>query len=237
MVREVKNIKVLSYLRNHLGLACRNREVSFSPSDGRNPTVEYMSFEDIEYVNSRSSVFKKGVLEFEDTYKDEMYDELHIDPSKCLYEREIDKILLNPNEKNIRRIVEITDIQTIERVRGHMAVIYGSVTQDINRVVETRFKEITAGVRTSSIVLEPVKKQGDQVQMLMQQMAEMQKQLNAALENKKESAVTQQTDEPGAAVLNETEEVPVQHEIPVQSEIPVVAETAPKKRGRKPAAK
>ena len=170
MVRDVKNIKVLSYLRNHLGLACRNREVGFSPSDGHNPTVEYMSFEDIEYVNSRSSVFKRGVLEFEDAYKDELYEELHIDPSKCLYEREIDTMLLKPNEKNIRRIAEIADIQTIERVRGHMAVIYGSVTQDINRVVETRYKEITAGVRKSSIILEPVKKQDDQVKALMQQL-------------------------------------------------------------------
>ena len=231
MVRDVKNIKVLSYLRNHLGLACRNREVSFSPSDGHNPTVEYMSFEDIEYVNSRSSVFKRGVLEFEDVYKDELYEELHIDPSKCLYEREINTMLLKPNEKNIRRIAEIADIQTIERVRGHMAVIYGSVTQDINRVVETRFKEITAGVRKSSIILEPVKKQDDQVKALMQQMAEMQKQLNAALEVKKETVDDQRPEESETVVTDEVEATPV------QTENTETVETAPKKRGRKPAAK
>ena len=231
MVRDVKNIKVLSYLRNHLGLACRNREVGFSPSDGHNPTVEYMSFEDIEYVNSRSSVFKRGVLEFEDAYKDELYEELHIDPSKCLYEREIDTMLLKPNEKNIRRIAEIADIQTIERVRGHMAVIYGSVTQDINRVVETRYKEITAGVRKSSIILEPVKKQDDQVKALMQQMAEMQKQLNAALEVKKEAVADQQPEESETVVTDEVEVTPV------QTETTETVEAAPKKRGRKPAAK
>ena len=228
MVRDVKNIRVYSYQRNTVILTCPHRTITMAAAEGGIPTVEYMTFEEIEYINSRSPVFKTGMIEFEEAYKDELCEELHIDASKCLYEKDIDDMLIHPRAEALKKIVTIDDLMTIERVRGHMAVVYGSITQDVRRVVETRYNEINSGVRKSAIQIGNVetKVNSQDINELMREVAKL-----------KEALAAQATKEEPSVHLDTTENEN-QPEAVEQKEEAKPTEAQPvKRRGRPPKAK
>ena len=196
-------------------------------AEGGIPTVEYLTFEEIEYINSRSPVFKTGMIEFEEAYKDELCEELHIDASKCLYEKDIDDMLIHPCAETLKKIVSIDDLMTIERVRGHMAVAYGSITQDVRRVVETRYNEINNGTRKSAIQIGNVetKVNSQDINELMREVAKL-----------KEALATQAAKEE-PAVHPDTTENENQPEAVEQKEEAKPTEAQPvKRRGRPPKA-
>ena len=228
MVRDVKNIRVYSYQRNTVILTCPHRTITMTAAEGGIPTVEYLTFEEIEYINSRSPVFKTGMIEFEEAYKDELCEELHIDASKCLYEKDIDDMLIHPCAETLKKIVSIDDLMTIERVRGHMAVAYGSITQDVRRVVETRYNEINNGTRKSAIQIGNVEVKVDKpdIDALMREIERM-KGMLAAQAGKEEPSV-----HPDTANDEEKPEAVEQAEEPAHDEAQPV-----KRRGRPAKAK
>lgn len=153
MLKDANKIRVLSYLPSRLAFSTRNRNASFAPSDGETPVTEIMSLEDLEYLNDHSPVLRYGMLEFCEDDRDELYEYLHINKEKCLFERDIDALLLQADEAALNRIIAIADAQTIARVRGHAVRLSGSVPSRVLDVVDYRYNEIRNGQRTSKITV------------------------------------------------------------------------------------
>lgn len=193
-------IKVLSYQPSFVSVSGRTRNVGMRGSDGIVPTVEYFSFDDLEYMNSVSPVLRSGLLEIEDGAREEVYKRLNILPESCIYERDIDDMLLHPTMEGMKRIVAVTDALTMERIRGHMAKHYSVLTQNVIKVVEKRSKEIANGVRKTTIEIEPVAKPANmnaeqieqmtnQIDAQNNQIAELKAMLQALLANQQPATV------------------------------------------------
>lgn len=181
-MKDTNKIRVLSYLPSRLAFSTRNRNAVFAPSDGETPVTEIMSLEDLEYLNDHSPALRFGMLEFYEDERDELYEHLHIDKDKCLFERDIDTLLLRADEDALNRIIAIADAQTIARVRGHAARLSGSVPSRVLDVVDYRYNEIRNGQRTSKISVSklPQAKPDEKdrkIEELQQQMQAMQNML------------------------------------------------------------
>lgn len=146
-------------------------------SDGVTPTRELFTLEEIEYINDHSPVFRLGMLEFSESEQDDLNSMLHIDPHKCLYERDIDALLLQADKSALERIIAINDAQTIGRVRGHAAMLSAKISNRVVDVVNYRYNEIRAGQRNSKIVVEKMPQHKEDLRD--QQMAQMQKEMEA----------------------------------------------------------
>lgn len=181
-MKDTNKIRVLSYLPSRLAFTTRNRNSFFAPSDGQVPVTEIMTLEDLEYLNDHSPALRYGMLEFYEDERDELYEHLHINKEKCLFERDIDDLLLKADEDALNRIIAIADAQTIARVRGHAARLAGSVPSRVLDVVDYRYNEIRNGQRASKITVSKLpKNQPDakdrKIEELQSQMAAMQEML------------------------------------------------------------
>lgn len=181
-MKDTNKIRVLSYLPSRLAFTTRNRNSFFAPSDGQVPVTEIMTLEDLEYLNDHSPVLRYGMLEFCEDEQDELYEHLHINKEKCLFERDIDDLLLKADEAALNRIIAIADAQTIARVRGHAARLSGSVPSRVLDVVDYRYNEIRNGQRVSKITVSKLpQNQPDakdrKIKELQSQMAAMQEML------------------------------------------------------------
>ena len=181
-MKDTNKIRVLSYLPSRLAFSTRNRNAAFAPSDGETPVTEIMTLEDLEYLNDHSPVLRFGMLEFDEADRDEIYEHLHIDKNKCLFERDIDALLIRADEDALKRIIAIADAQTISRVRGHAARMSGALAARVLDVVNYRYAEIRNGQRVSKITVDRLpKNQPDakdrKIEELQNQMAQMQEML------------------------------------------------------------
>lgn len=177
MVQDKSKIYVLSYLQSCIAISTRNRNLKMEASDGITPSRELFTMEEIEYINDHSPVFRLGMLEFSESERDELNDALHINPEKCLYERDIDDLLLRADKEALARIIAINDAQTIGRVRGHAAMLSARIPNRVVDVVNYRYNEIRSGQRNSKIVIEKVPQHKEDLRD--QQMAQMQKEMEA----------------------------------------------------------
>ena len=134
-------------------------------------------------------------------------------------------MLIHPCAETLKKIVSIDDLMTIERVRGHMAVAYGSITQDVRRVVETRYNEINNGTRKSAIQIGNVEVKVDKpdIDALMREIERMKGMLAAQAEKEEPSVHPDMAND---------EEKP---EAEAKAEEPVHDETQPVKRRGRPA--
>lgn len=193
-IQDNQNIKVLNYQTSPVTAKTSNREYLFDGAIDGVPSVFYMSFRDIEYINSRSSVFRTGLLVFDQEQQNEIYTALNIPNWEeiVLFEEIIEDMILSPTEDNLKKIVAIKDIAVFERIRGKLVFFINQGTHDISNkvtdVINQRFKEINSGVSKSKIIFKKEVKQvpieNEEVKQLKEQLAQMQEMMSKMMETK-----------------------------------------------------
>lgn len=156
----LENIKLLNYMSSPVSVSTRDKNLLIAPCVDGVPGFEYFTEREIEYINSVSTVLRTGALEFEEDIRDKMYRKLSIPDweTRCLFENDLDNMLLHPSLATMQRIVDITDLISIERVRGHVVRLIANqadVSVKVRDIVNKRFEEINRGERKSKIVLSP----------------------------------------------------------------------------------
>lgn len=204
-IQDNQNIKVLNYGTSPVTVKTANREYLFDGAVDGVPTVFYMSFQDIEYINSRSTVFRTGMLVFEKEQQNEIYVALNIPnwEEVVLFEDIIEDMILNPTEENLKRIIAIKDIFIFERIRGKLVYFINQGTEDVSNkvtdVVNQRFKEINSGVSKSKIIfkkeVKPIVVENEEVQELKAQLAQMQEMMSKMMESQKTEIVSEEKKE------------------------------------------
>ena len=119
MIKETEKISVLNYNENRVSVVVSpDKSYSFDPStDGETPTVIPMTIDEIRYANN-SSAFKTGLLFFDKTKEEDVYETLNIvDWKNILKNSDIRDIILHPTYEGLDRIISVKDSSTFERIR------------------------------------------------------------------------------------------------------------------------
>jgi len=128
------------------------------------PFTKKLTYEQIEFINLRSDLFKIGRLEFEEKDEHELFEKLDINKDKVFKASEIVDIVRFPTKGKLERIVSIDDMNIIDLFRGIMVSIKNLGNEDIsNRVIATidkRRDELYRGnVHNSSIIVKKTKEE------------------------------------------------------------------------------
>ena len=182
-------VKVFNHSISSINLPGQFREYYLEGSRGV-PTVLTMPFSDVEYINSRTPVFRNGRVQFDENERDDIYHALYLDNWKdtVLFDEEIDRIIRENDMDAAARFVKIADVAEIHRVRSHMVALQNDDGAEISNrmidIINQRYDEINRGVRNSEINLVKAKERAKQdedprITAMMEQMAALQAQLAA----------------------------------------------------------
>lgn len=182
-------VKVFNHSISSINLPGQFREYYLEGSRGV-PTVLTMPFSDVEYINSRTPVFRNGRVQFDENERDGIYHALYLDNWKdtVLFDEEIDRIIRENDMDAAARFVKIADVAEIHRVRSHMVALQNDDGAEISNrmidIINQRYDEINRGVRNSEINLGKAKERAKQdedprITAMMEQMAALQAQLAA----------------------------------------------------------
>lgn len=172
MIKSDNKINVLSYNRHQFTVPVSpNEYYTFKASVNDNvPSVIPMTIEQIKYVNN-GIAFKGGFLFFEKDVEEDMYKLLNInDWEYILNDFEIENIILNPTEDGLKKLIAIQEVVVFDRVKSISFKLNRLGNYDIstrvNKLIETRYKELQAGKIYSNILIE--KRDIDNSKNLMQ---------------------------------------------------------------------
>ena len=193
-IKENVSIAVLNYNESNICIPTNISTHILPPAVDGVPSVDYLSFAEINYVNGISDCFRTGLVQFEDKDKEEIYSALHFsDWKNIITNAEIKDILLNPTIEGLQKIIGVTNKSVFDRIRTIFVGLKENPDNDIsNRVIkimETRENEFKREIYKSQIILKPkdasekaiskdeIDAIKEQNAMLMNQLAEMQKML------------------------------------------------------------
>ena len=207
-------VKVFNHSISSINLPGQFREYYLEGSRGV-PTVLTMPFSDVEYINSRTPVFRNGRVQFDENERDGIYHALYLGNWKdtVLFDEEIDRIIRENDMDAAARFVKIADVAEIHRVRSHMVALQNDDGAEISNrmidIINQRYDEINRGVRNSEINLGKAKERAKQdedprITAMMEQMAALQAQL-AAMQTASAPAPKKQTARKKAAPAAKTD--------------------------------
>lgn len=197
-IRNQQSIRVYNYTHNKVCLETRTgRQYVFDPCADGVPQMEYMSWEDIEWLNGRSEIFRNGTLRFSPDDEQEIFEALGCPDYRgaMFTEERIHELLLNPTSENVETIIGLTSDSVLERIRGtmHKLISVGeNVSAKMESVVNARASELRDGKLKSAMVVkkreQPESANDKVIEELQAQMKAMQEQLNAKSETSAASA-------------------------------------------------
>lgn len=188
-VMEKKFIDVLNCDDNVVTISSLNgKGYTFEPGSVEEPCVIPIPPEEIMYMNSTCSAFKNGVLRFRPEEQNEIFEAIGVKGDDVLFIEDIDDAILNPTVENLQRMIDIKDGAQFERIRGRfyrMTNAGEDLSTKVKHLIDERYKELRAGKRNSELSVVPATKPVDNIQAELEaaknQLAEMQKQMQAAL--------------------------------------------------------
>ena len=213
-IKENVSIPVYNYNESNICIPTNISTHILPPAVDGVPSVDYLSFAEINYINGISDCFRTGLVRFDDNDKEEIYSALGFaDWKNILTNDEIRDILLNPTIEGLQRIIDITNASIFDRIRTIFVSLKENTDNDIsNRVIkimETRELEFKRGIYKTQIVLKPkdvsekavsndeINAIKEQNAMLMEQLAEMQKMIASLKSDKSETPNTETTKKAG----------------------------------------
>ena len=157
------------------------------------PTVEYVTLEELKFLNSQSKDIRTGNITINAEDRDEAFKALNIvDRGEYFDNDTIKDAIINPTAEGMRKLVGITDKFTFERVYAQFIGLKNNGEYDISNrvanVLERRFDEIQHRIFNTKITInehgfkpkediEEVKKKNETlettVQELQAQLAEL----------------------------------------------------------------
>lgn len=153
-IRDEKNIKVLNYNETKLCFKSNIRSYVLPVGSIDEPTFEYITFDEIAYINSNTNGIKTGLIRFEPEIENEIYKELGIDKSKIIKNEEFEYILLNTTKEGIKKIIDITDESVFKRANRIFARLKNTgadISMNTARIMEQRMNEFSKGIISSNI--------------------------------------------------------------------------------------
>ena len=213
-IKENVSIPVYNYNESNICIPTNISTHILPPAVDGVPSVDYLSFAEINYINGISDCFRTGLVRFDDKDKEEIYTALGFaNWENIITNDEIRDILLNPTIDGLQKIIDVTNASIFNRIRTIFVSLKENTDNDIsNRVIkimETRELEFKRGIYKTQIVLKPkdvsekpvsndeINAIKEQNAILMAQLAEMQKMITSLKNEKTETSNTETTKKVG----------------------------------------
>lgn len=213
-IKENVSIPVYNYNESNICIPTNISTHILPPAVDGVPSVDYLSFAEINYINGISDCFRTGLVRFDDNDKEEIYTALGLaNWENILTNDEIKNILLNPTIDGLQKIIDVTNPSIFDRIRTIFVSLKENTDNDIsNRVIkimETRELEFKRGIYKTQIVLKPkdvsektisndeINAIKEQNAILMAQLAEMQKMITSLKNDKTETSSAETTKKAG----------------------------------------
>ena len=200
-ISKTRNYLVLNHSASPVAVSTKYDSFMVDGGSPESPGSLPLSFDEIAVVNSKSPVFKIGILRFEPAYEAELYEALSIPNWKdILTNEQIEDALINPTMETSQKILDIQNDAYFERVRGALVGLRNAgvdITVKMERMIEQRREEFARRQRKTSIRLvpnEPVKAALSQEEFdsMKEQLAAMQ----AMMERMMASQTTEDVEKP-----------------------------------------
>lgn len=187
-ITESTMINVLNYSDNLVSVPSHLKLEGylFECASYEQPFPVPLSFAEIKLINSKSNVFREGVLFFDPEYESEVYEKLGISNwEHILTDEQIRNTILHPTKEGLEKFIRITSASMFERVRGILIMLENSGMYDISMrvksVVQERYKELYNNKRISEIQITSTS--SDESQLPTIDVEQMKNELKAQLEN------------------------------------------------------
>lgn len=195
-----KQYLVYNYSPSAVAVATRYNSYTIPGGTHEQPSSFPLTLEEIMFINNSSSVFKYGLLWFEEQYAEALYEKLRIHNYKdILTDDEIEYILLNPTSEGLRRLIGITSDTYFNRVRGVYIRLKNTadVSTRVGKVIDLRYEELRDKKIKTAIVIEdrikgsvPSDKETEELRSKVNELTAMVEKLTSALLTKTETAVS-----------------------------------------------
>ncbi len=158
-ISKTKNYLVLNYSASPVSISTKYDSFLVDGGSPESPGSLPLTFDEIAVVNSKSPVFKIGLLRFEAAFERDLYEALSIPGwETILTERQIQDALTNPTMETSQQILDIENDAYFERVRGVMVGLRNAgvdIPGKIERMIEQRRLELARRQRKTEIRLVP----------------------------------------------------------------------------------
>ena len=158
-ISKTRNYLVLNHSASPVAVSTKYDSFMVDGGTPESPGSLPLSFDEIAVVNSKSPVFKIGILRFEPAYEAELYEALSIPNWKdIMTDEQIEDALINPTMETSQKILDIQNDAYFERVRGALVGLRNAgvdITVKMERLIEQRREEFARRQRKTSIRLVP----------------------------------------------------------------------------------
>lgn len=147
-IRDEKNIKILNLNEKNLCIKTNIRNFVIQYGTIEEPTFEYVTFDELSYINSNTNGIKTGLIRFEKDKEEEIYKELGINPDTIIKNEDIENILLNPTEDGLDKLISIKDDSIIKRIKCifvRLKNTNANMSMQTINIIEQRFREVKNG--------------------------------------------------------------------------------------------
>ncbi len=156
-ITKPNNYLVLNYSASPVCISTRHDSFLVNGGTPEDPGSLPLTFEEIAVINSKSPVFKIGLLRFEPSKQEQLYEALSIPNWRdILTDDQIAEVLTHPDIETSQKILDIDNPAYFERVRGVMIGLRNAgydIPGKIERMIEQRRVEMSKGQRKTSIKL------------------------------------------------------------------------------------
>lgn len=161
-ISKTQNYLVLNYNSSPVSVSTKHESYLINGGTVESPGALPLTYDEIAVINSTSPAFKIGLLGFEESVREEMYNALCIPNWQDILTAErIEYILLNPNMEDLAKILAIENVAYFERIRGVLMGLKNAgydVSSKVDRMIEQRRRELANHQRKTSIKLVPAEK-------------------------------------------------------------------------------
>lgn len=201
-IRDEKNIKILNLNEKNLCIKTNIRNFVIQYGTIEEPTFEYVTFDELSYINSNTNGIKTGLIRFEKDKEEEIYKELGINPDTIIKNEDIENILLNPTEDGLDKLISIKDDSIIKRIKCifvRLKNTNANMSMQTINIIEQRFREVKNGtlvtkmqIHKSDVVksndeTENLKSEIEQLKAMIAQLTSANASANVVAENKIEN--------------------------------------------------
>lgn len=183
-ISKTKNYLVLNYSASPVGVSTKYDSFLIDGGSAEEPGSIPLTFDEIAVINSKSNVFKIGLLRFDPRDEEEMYEALSIQNWRdILTQSQIEDAILFPSLESMQKILAIENEAYFERIRGTMISLRNrgkDITVKVERMIEQRRDELSRKQRKTSIKLMPRDEEDktapsqDEFNAMKEQLAQMQ---------------------------------------------------------------
>lgn len=191
MIQNDKTYMVYNYSGSPVSITTRTGSILFEGGSKETPWGQPLTFDEIVTANMNGCAFKCGLLWFEPSIEDEMYETLKINKKTLLKDWEIEDIIMHPTADGYAKLLAIDHPMYFDRVRGVMMglrSVFADIPNQSKVLVDARYAELREGKRRTEIKITKIDRLADDYRNEIDEKDKEIEKLRAELDALKKSA-------------------------------------------------